>query len=568
MKNYNELLSGYENTRLIRYDDESEETLKKVFYDDLPQNYVEGVLKGNHYENGRLVQVYSERETHVAVVAATRLGKTTQYVIPTILSFARQPKKRSMVISDPKGELYKTTSETLRQEGYNVRLINFRNFLNSEYWNPLTPIFRAYKAMAAIEDEVKVVETENGLRNEFRGVIYDSQSKLDMRLRNVKRLAYEDIVNAVDEMTFKLISTERTEDPYWEDSARELLKACIWGMLEDSDGSDRGMKITEESFSLATVLSIMDGMHDDSGPKYNDGGYFTSRPKNSKAYVLAKNCIIENGIQTRKCIVSTFNTKMSVYRSSTVRMITSCNSFEMDELLSENGPIAVYIDYKDEVKAHYEVISAFVQNAYGYLIEYANSGESGKLDVPFYFILDEFGNFPAIKDFENVISACGGRNIYFVLVLQSYAQLDNVYGKEVSEIIRDNMNQHVFIGSNNPVTLEEFSKECGEWTRIAPITALVGDKKDITDFRIETIPLMPKSTLAAMKVGECVITEANCGYVMLSKMERFYLCEEMNSLPVARESDYTPSVDALDDKYVCTRKCDEDDDDDDDEFTF
>lgn len=555
MKKFNGILSGYENTRLIRYGEAGEESLKTVCYDDLPSVYVEGVLKGNRYVDGRLMQTYSERETHVAVVAATRLGKTTQYVIPTILSFAMQPKKRSMVISDPKGELYKTTSETLKRQGYNVKLLNFRNFLNSEYWNPLTPIFRAYRDMMKIEDEVKVVETENGLRNEFRGVIYDSQTKLDMKLRNTRKLAFEDIVNAVDEVAVKTISTKRGDDPYWEDSARELLKAVIWGMLEDSDSSDPEKKITEHTFSFGTVLSIMDSMRDGTSHTYDDGGYFTSRPPTSKAFILAKNCIIENASTTRKCIVSTFNSKMSVYRSSTVRMITSCNSFEMEDLFAEKGPVAIYIDYKDEMKAHYEVISSFVQNAYGYLINYANAKKSGKLDIPFYFILDEFGNFPAIKDFENVISACGGRNIYFILVLQSYAQLSNVYGKDVAEIIRDNMNQHVFIGSNNPDTLEEFSRECGMWTRVAPVSALVGNEKSITDFRVETIPLMPKSTLGAMKVGECVVTEANCGYVMLSKMERFYLCKEMNSLPVADESDYFSSVDALDDKYIFVRKC-------------
>ena len=90
----------------------------------------------------------------------------------------------------------------------------------------------------------------------------------------------------------------------------------------------------------------------------------------------------------------------------------------MSRLVS-GRPTVVFISYPDETKVYYQVISTFVQSAYTYLINYANDMPSGKLDVPFYFILDEFGNFPKIVDFDTVISACGGRNIWFDIVLQS-----------------------------------------------------------------------------------------------------------------------------------------------------
>ena len=99
----------------------------------------------NYHRNGRLEQVYSADESHVGVIAATRMGKTTSYVIPTIVSFAKQKEKRSMLIADPKGELYRKTAATLKEQGYKVMLLNFRNYRNSECWNMLTPIFRKYQ---------------------------------------------------------------------------------------------------------------------------------------------------------------------------------------------------------------------------------------------------------------------------------------------------------------------------------------------------------------------------------------------------------------------------------------
>ena len=548
---YNDILRGYESTKLIHYQDMPADFENTVAYNQLHSKKVSGVLKASRHVDGQLLQTYSKQENHVGVIAATRLGKTTQYVVPTILSFAHQLVKRSMIISDPKGELYRNLSETLRKEGYNVKLFNFRDFLHSECWNPLTPIYRKYVRARDLEREIEIVETPHGLRNCFQGVIYESQAKLDRAIEQLKKIAMEDVGNEIDNLALRTISTEKHTDPYWEDSARDLLRAGIWAMLEDTKPAEGRTQITEDTFSFRTLLAIMDSMRDGNETRYNDNGYFSSRGTESRAYTIAKNCILENAPNTRKCVVSTFNTKMSVYKSGEVRLITSCNSFDFSEMVC-GKPIAIFISYRDELKAHYQVISALIQSAYNYLIEYANNTPCGKLEVPFYFILDEFGNFPAITDFETVISACGGRNIFFILILQSYAQLNNVYGNDVAEIIRDNLNVHVFIGSNNPLTLREFSTECGEFTRIAPVSALNGSKEEIDTYQVETISLVPKSMLASLSVGECIVTEANCGYVLFSKLERYYTCKEFDGLPQAQESKYVCSHNPLDDRFVYT----------------
>ncbi len=567
MKITNQILQGYENTTLIHHNTMDKSFPNSYYYDELGEHEISGVLKASRYVNGRLLQTYSKQENHVGVIAATRLGKTSQYVIPTILSFAKQKVKKRMVISDPKGELYKLTSEALRQEGYTVKLINFRDYQHSEYWNPLTPIFKKYKKIDEIDNEVEVVNTKDGPRNRFRGRIYESQEELDYVIEMSKDYALKDVENDIDTVVLEAISTERTDDPYWEDSARVLLKGLLWAMLEDSSPDTKSERITEETFSYNTALTIMDNMRDDNGAKYNDGGYFTSRPKDSKSLTTVKNCIIENGHVTRKCIVSTFNTKMSIYKDSTIRLITSCNSFDIQEVVDEEHPVAYFIAYRDEIKGHYQIISSLVQNIYMNLIEYANKKDNGKLDVPFYFILDEFGNFPKIPNFETVVSACAGRNIWFILILQSYAQLDHVYKRDVSEIIRDNLNLHVFIGSNNPETLKKFSEECGEFTRISPMSALNGSKEDIEAYELETIPLMPKSRLASLNVGECIVTEANSGYVLLSKLERYYLCKEFQNLKLSDDHAYAAKINPLERKYVYKFKTD-DEDDDTDPFDF
>lgn len=545
MKTSNNILQGYENTRLVHYT-EMESLSNIVAYDDLPNLDVVGVLKGNHYVDGKLMQLYSTVENHVGVIAATRLGKTTSYVVPTILSFAMQKTKRSMLISDPKGELYRRTAATLRAQGYNVKLLNFRDYLHSECWNPLTPIFRKYRRAVTVADEVRLVETENGPRNEFRGVVYDNQRELDGAVELARAMMMDEVGNDIDTIGAMFMATESLKDPYWDEAARETFKAFLWAMLEDSDKKDN--PITEDTYSFSTILSLQLTMRTGKGMSFEDGGYFTERDRSSRAYQIVKDTLIDNGDTTRACILAVFNTRIAMFRECAMRLITSCNSFEVSELT--DGPTAIFIDYRDELKVHYQIISLFIQDAYRYLIEQANDKEEGKLDVPFYFILDEFGNFPAINDFETTISACAGRNIFFMLIIQSYAQLNNVYGAAVAEIIRDNLNMHVFMGSNNPETLEAFSRECGQKTRISPLSALNGNTEEIDHYQIETIPIVPRSMLAHFDAGECIVTEANSGYVLFTKLERYYLLREMNNLPLSSEKEYKCSVNPFDKRYT------------------
>lgn len=539
------ILNGYDNTGFIRYDDKSLSDL--VCFDQLKNKKVSGVLKASWHVDGKLMQRYTEEENHVGVIAATRLGKTTSYAVPTILSFAKQNVKKGMIISDPKCELYRLTAETLKSQGYKVYLLNFRDYKHSECWNPLTPIFKKYRKIQQLYDNITVVDTANGPRNMFEGVIYEDQTELDSALDSMTNFMFDEVGNEIDTLAAIVIPTINQKDPYWENSACELLKAFIWAMLEDSDKEEN--PITEDTFSFSTILSLLNNIHSSRSSGLKDEGYFTDRDdKTSRAYKLAKNIVIENADATRSCIFAIFNTCISMFRDCAMRIVTSCNSFSIQELI--DGPVAIFISYKDEVKIHYQIISLFVQDAYRYLIEQATVKPGGKLDAPFYFILDEFGNFPKIKDFETTISACAGRNIWFILIIQSYAQLDNVYGEAVSKIIRDNLNVHVFFGSNNPETLKAFSEECGKQTRISPLSALNGNTSEIENYQLETIPLIPVSTLSHFAAGECIVTEANSGYVLYSKLERYFMCKEFQNLPISHESDYKISVNPFDRRYT------------------
>ena len=545
------ILQGYEDTTLYEHGEISSR-FETVPFDELKDRTVRGVLKANfHDEHGRLMQLYSRDENHVAVIAATRLGKTTSYIIPTIVSYALQKVKRSMIISDPKGEVYRKTAKTLRDQGYEVKLLNFRDSRHSEGWNPLTPIYRTYRRAQTLMDEVGVVMEEGEVvKHTFDGKTYDSPKKLAEAIARAKRMVLNDVGNEIDKLAqIVLVTPEKDNDPYWIDSARELFKGFLWAMLEDSDKPEDENPITEATYSFKTMIGIIDSFHDGDESTFNDEGYFSDRSEDSRGRSYAQNTILSNGRPTRKCIMSMLVTNLACFSTTAMQLVTCCNTFELDALVS-GKPIAIYINYRDELKVHYQAISMFIQSAYTFLIDYANKQRDGKLPVPFVFLLDEFGNFPKITDMETTISACAGRNIWFVLVLQSYAQLVSVYDKNIAEIIRDNLNVHVFFGSNNPETLKAFSCECGEYTRLSPLSALNGNTPHMDSrFSIETIRRMPISRLSKLEPGECVVTEACSGYILLSKMERYFTCPEFDGLEESYESDYVCPVDTSDSRF-------------------
>ncbi len=551
MKTFEKIINdGYESTCLLDYRNPAVDIANTVKFDDVKNTYMNGVLKANRYENGTLMQTYSAQDTHILTIAATRVGKTTSCVIPQIYSFASQPVKRSMVVSDPKGELYRLLADYLKKQGYDIILLNLRDYSHSEYWNPLTPIYKKYHEAVDVEKEIKLVKIGTEWRNRFKGVVYEDQSLLDEAVEQVKRLILSDVEGEIDTLMYDMIPPDNAPDQYWSEASRQWGKALILSMLEDSVPKNGKAVINEDNFSFDTMFKIFEMLTP--GCDFDDYGYFSSRGEESRAYQNARIVTNNAANATRSCIVACFNTKVQAYKNSGIRLMTRCNSFDLSRLTAQK-PVVVFISYPDENKVYYRIISAFVQSAYKHLINFANDKPNGRLDVPFYFMLDEFGNFPKIPDFETVISACGGRNIWFDIVLQSFSQLNNVYGRDTAEIIRDNLNMHIFLGSNNPATLEEFSKECGETTRISPCSALNGKENEMTNFAMENVKLVPKSMLTKLKAGECVVTEANCGYVLFSKMERYFACKEYEHLVLSSGKDYRSDMNPLDKKYDYVR---------------
>src|SRR5574344_1673615 len=91
-------------------------------------------------------EVWFDKETpHWCFLGSTGSGKSVTAVIPMCSFIATADKKRSVFITDPKGEIFNTTSKMFKENGYNVITIDFRNPELSNKINLLEPIIKEYE---------------------------------------------------------------------------------------------------------------------------------------------------------------------------------------------------------------------------------------------------------------------------------------------------------------------------------------------------------------------------------------------------------------------------------------
>ena len=132
------------------------------------------------------------------------------------------------------------------------------------------------------------------------------------------------------------------------------------------------------------------------------------------------------------------------------------------------------------------------------------------LPVHLTFLMDEFANMPAVSKLEKIITVARSRKVYLNMVIQSYAQLENVYGKATANIVMDNCNSRIFLGTPSQETREAFSKELGNYhieVKSSSKTEGGKDKDSGTNVSssMQSRPLLFASDLDKLKMGNVIV---------------------------------------------------------------
>ena len=378
-------------------------------------------------------------EYHTLVIGSTGSGKTQTVIKPTVQLLAKAGE--SMIITDPKGEIYEATANMLRDKGYDVQILNFRDPQNGSSWNPLSLPYRMYKS----GNQDKAIELLDDLA---LNILYDESSN--------------------------------NSDPFWEKTSADYFSGVALGLFEDAKEDE----ININSISLMTTV----GEEKFGGSTYIKE-YFSFKDPAS-ASVINASSTINAPTDTKGSILSVFRQKIKLFASrENLSEMLSHSDIELADI--GRRKTALFIVVQDEKKTYHSLVTILLKQCYETLIGVAQEN-GGELPIRTNFLLDEFANMPPLKDVTTMITAARSRHIRFTMIIQNYAQLNQVYGKENAETIRGNCGNIIYLISAELAALEEISKMCGE-------------VKSKEDDKTASTPLVTVSDLQRMKQFEVII---------------------------------------------------------------
>lgn len=436
-------------------DEEIIKNYKTISYNDLPNIEVEGIpVKAE--ETKKDFNITLAKPAHTLIIGTTGSGKTTTFISPTIQILANTKSKPSMLISDPKGELYALHAKSLLKRGYEVKILDLRNPYCSIRWNPLEKPFEMYQEMLSLDNKVSVNEEEGYYI--FENKIYYDKDELNAVIQVKKQELFDEVYEDLNDICSVLCPVKNKSEPIWESGAKNFILAITLAMLEDSENPNNEM--TKEKFNFFNIMKIATNTQNDCEDLME---YFKHRSPISKSVSLSKQ-VLDASDKTRGSYLSTIFDKLSMFSDMSICSLTSANEIDFAEISTK--PTALFLQIPDEKETRHTLAAMVILQAYKALVAKANTYPDLSLPRSVYFLLDEFGNLPQVHKLEQMITVGRSRKIWLALVVQSYAQLAKVYDEKSADIIKSNCNIQIFIGTTDQKTIEEFSKKCGNYSII------------------------------------------------------------------------------------------------------
>ena len=538
-KDNGDVFSVLENSRFMT-DKERDFNFQSFNYNNITDVKKDGVPVRAILDKKGKLQCNFMAGAHALVIGATGSGKTTTFINPMIQLVAAAQKGSSMIMTDPKGELLDLHSAFLVEKGYDVKVLDLRDTYSSSRWNPLAGIWDMYqeylKAGSGIKahrdsfdnyPDLKLVDEERPIEGrvwiEWQGKAFSDPVHCQDEIAVAKQKIYDEMYEDLNDFVSVLCPITNEKDPLWEKGARSLIMATCLAMLEDSE--DSRLNMTKEKFNFYNINKMLTNSEND----YKElKDFFEGRSQFSQAVTLSRQ-VLGAAQQTMSSYMSITFDKLNMFNDQGICGLTSATDIDVKQFATK--PTALFMKIPDEKDTRHGLAAVFILCIYKALIKFASEREDLSLPRNVYFILDEFGNMPKIEKFDKMITVGRSRKIWFNMVVQSYSQLNAVYGEQVADIVKSNCAMKMFIGSNDIGTCKEFSELCGNKTvKTNSTSSSMGSKEGEISVSTQTQvrPLIYPSELQKLNNKEStgnaiIVTFGN--YPLMTKYTPSYRCK-------------------------------------------
>jgi type IV secretion system protein VirD4 len=333
------------------------------------------------------------------IFGATGSHKTTSFFVPNLLT---NNIKGSIVVTDPKGELFTLTSG-YQKEVCKRKVIKF---------SPLEPeASEKYNLLTSCRDNMEVLELAQALI--FNGC-------LSIELSTGKQVGGMEWVQMAEPyLSSALLYCKNLEYPF------NTIEFAFQLLITLKDKELDALFTNSKNFDCITQWRI-----------YKSVG---------------------KADRTEGSIKITFATNMKLFVDERINKICSETTFNFKGFRKE--PTILYICYPEH-KANYisPFIAPFLSKMFNDLIECYN-----KKSLPITFLCDEAGNIGQIENLANKVSTVRSRKISVNLCLQGLTQLYQVYGRDNAKSILNNLKtKMIFPSISDEDALNYISNLCGE----------------------------------------------------------------------------------------------------------
>ena len=446
---------------------------------------VQGTIIGCRGTGKNTVAMIDEGDVHTLMIGAAGIGKTAYFLYPN-LEFACAS-GMSFISTDTKGDVFRNYGTIAKKYyGYNVSVLDLRNPTRS--------------------DENNILHLVN--------------KYMDLYLYDKNNLSAKAKAEKYAKITAKTIidigggSTESGANAYFYDAAEGLLASVIMLLAEFGDKNERHIVSV---FKL--IQDLLAKVQPDSKAKAKT--YFSELmeklPPEHKAKWLA-GAALNTSDQTMLSVMSTALSRLNSFLDSELeQMLCFGTAIDAEKFCNEKS--AIFIVLPEEDTSKYFMVSLLIQQLYREILVIADEN-GGKLKNRVMFFMDEMGTFPKIDGIEAMFSAGRSRKISIVAVIQSFAQLEQNYGKQGMEIITDNTQLTVFGGfAPNSQSAEVLSKSLGEQTVLSGSVSNGREKSQ--SLQMIGRPLMTVDELKSMPKGQFIVMKTGV-HPMISKLKLYF----------------------------------------------
>lgn len=374
----------------------------------------------------------------------------------------------SFLANDPKKELYQTFKIYLEEKGYHVILLDMRNNVTGDTWNPMATVVRLL---------------QEGKKDEAD-------------------LYAKDIANA-------LCPDGSSKEKIWIDGERSVITALILAIASaDCDESKKNLYSCYQ-----TLLALGKPYGDDDNAPLND--FFKDLPIGD----IARSAFGPASLATDRTRMSFYvsaATTLSVFASLLIAKQTASSSFDITKFSKEKT--AVFLVNPDEKSTMNPLATLFVDEVFRVTTNEAMKS-FGVLYRRFHFFLDELCAMNPLSDASKRWSISRGRNILIHSYIQDFAQLDKTYGEAVAKTIKANCNLTIYLSTQSYETAEEISKRIGNKTIVTNSTNEQNGNffVNVQGSKTESLmgkPLMNPNELMNLEDGKAIVLRLRCNPIL------------------------------------------------------